>query len=201
MWYCDDLYTIFTKRFNYNLILINTITTTFRWRLDQGKWADLLLDALPQFLSESLSHDWEFHIFGTGRYYEDLLELSRRYPQIKLYGRATRDQIQTVAQAWQYCLCPSTFLETFGLTALEWCTLWLPIIWPSKGWLEQFVLADIGTLRTQDRSESIISQLRHIDQDHDQYYHDRQQQTLNIAANFGPQKRLEQVNELINHSV
>jgi hypothetical protein len=173
------------------------IIASFRWRLDQGKWADLLLEALPQFLDNNATHDWEFHIIGTGIYYNDFVRLSHSYPQIKLYWRSSRNQIKTIASQWQYCLCPSTFLETFGMTALEWCKLWLPIIGPSKWGLEQFTIAQIGKLRTQDNTQSIISQLQYIDQHHDQQYHSRQQQTLSTANQFWPTNRLEHINNIL----
>lgn len=183
---------------------MSTISAIFRWRLDQGKWADVLLEVLPQFLDSNTTHDWEFHIFGTGVYYDDFVTLSKQYPQITLHGRATRDQIKPVAQAWHYCLYPSTCLETFGMTALEWCKLWLPVIWPSKWWLQQFIIQDfcrdVSSVRPwikKQEVENLSQQLIYIDQHHDQEYNNRQTQTLQISSQFWPDAWLRKINELI----
>jgi hypothetical protein len=57
-----------------------------------------LIEILPQLIEQS-KHDREFHIFGTGSLEHQLQEISKQYPQVKLYGRATRNQIKPVAQA------------------------------------------------------------------------------------------------------
>jgi hypothetical protein len=57
-----------------------------------------LLEVLPQLIKQS-KHDREFHIFGTGALEHELQQISKQYSQIKLYGRATRDQIKPIAQA------------------------------------------------------------------------------------------------------
>jgi glycosyltransferase involved in cell wall biosynthesis len=173
------------------------IIATFRWRLDPGKGIDLLLKVLSQLIEQS-QHQREFHIFGTGSLEQELQQISKQYPQIKLYGRTTRDQIKPVAQSWHYCLCPSQLLESFGMTALEWCKLWLPVIGPAKWGLQQFIISDFG--RFDDISlnwESLLKLLLYIDQNHDHHYSQRQQEILQITTKFGPSKRLQQVNSLL----
>ncbi len=180
---------------------MSTIKATFWWRLDPGKGIDLLLEILPQFLSQA-QHSWEFHIFGTGSLEAQIQQIIEQYPDIiTLYGRATRDQIKPVAQAWDYCLCPSQLLESFGMTALEWCKLWLPVIGPSKWWLAQFIVSDFAQFEDISLDwRSLIKLLLYIDQHHDQNYHSRQSQTLQIASKFGPSQRLQKINKLIDHS-
>jgi len=178
---------------------MTTIRCTFWGRLDQGKWADLMIDCLPQFLSQNNLHDWEFHIFGSG-YYEDQLQiLSQQYSQLIIHWRSSRDQIKTVAQSWQYCLCPSTFLETFGMSALEGCKLWLPVIWPDKWWLQQFSIQNLIWLweSWENNSQWLLMQLCYLDVRHDELYEGRKNETLNIGSQYGSSIRLNTINKLI----
>lgn len=176
---------------------MKSIVATFRWRLDPGKGIDLLLEILPQLIEQS-KHDREFHIFGTGSLEHQIRELSKQYSQIKLHGRATRDQIKPVAQAWDYCLCPSQLLESFGMTALEWCKLWLPVIGPAKWWLAQFIVLDFAQFKDISLNwQSLLKLLLYIDQNHDHYYPQRQQETLQIASKFGPSQRLDNIQKLL----
>jgi glycosyltransferase involved in cell wall biosynthesis len=172
------------------------IIATFRWRLDPGKGIDLLLEILPQLIEQS-KHNREFNIFGTGSLEHELQQISKQYPQIKLYGRATRDQIKPVAQAWHYCLCPSQLLETFGMTALEWSKLWLPVIGPSKWWLQQFVVQDFAQFEDISLDwQSLLKLLLYIDQNHNHYHSQRQQETLHIASQFWLTIRLNSFQQL-----
>lgn len=176
------------------------IIATFRWRLDPGKGIDLLIEILPQLIEQS-KHDREFHIFGTGSLEHQLQEISKQYPQVKLYGRATRNQIKPVAQAWNYCFCPSQLLESFGMTALEWCKLWLPVIGPHKWWLQQFVITDFS--RFDDISlnwDSLLKLLLYIDQHHDQQYKGRQQETIHITSQYWPEIWLQHINHILETS-
>lgn len=174
---------------------MSTIICTFRWRLDPGKGIDLLLEILPDLIKHS-QHQWEFHIFGTGLLQAQLQQLASIHPQyIKLYWRSTRDQIKPVAQSWHYCLCPSIILESFGMTALEWCKLWLPVIGRSKWWLAQFIITECDMSQTTwSPTQQFLQALLTIDQHHDQQYINRQKQTLKIASQFSPTIRLQQVN-------
>ncbi|HCB51668.1 TPA: hypothetical protein DEP21_03790 [Patescibacteria group bacterium] len=61
---------------------------------------------------------FELFIFGSGSLESEILELTATYKEIHFFGWKSREEIQRYVQNCQYCLMPSTFLETFGLSAL-----------------------------------------------------------------------------------
>jgi glycosyltransferase involved in cell wall biosynthesis len=60
------------------------------------------------------------HIFGKGAYEKKIIPLAEQYPQhIIYYGFQPLDSIKNIATQCDYCLMPSLFLETFGLSAVN----------------------------------------------------------------------------------
>jgi glycosyltransferase involved in cell wall biosynthesis len=156
-----------------------------------------LIEVLPQLITSS-SHHREFHIIGVWSLQSQLQSIASQYPEhIKLYGWSNREQIKHIAQNTHYCLCPSVLLESFGMSALEGSKLWLPIIWPCKWWLEQFVIQDIWKLRTSDTPQALLHQLLYIDQNHQQQYSTWKQDTIQLASRFWTQQRSSQTQLLL----
>ena len=52
-------------------------------------------------------------VFGKGCYEEELLELAGKTKNIHFFGWKTLPEIKRYVENCQYCLMPSTFLETF----------------------------------------------------------------------------------------
>jgi len=71
---------------------------------------------------------FELFVFGSGSLEKEILELANSYPEVHFFGWKPLAEITRYTQNCQYCLMPSTFLETFGLSALTALTWELPVI-------------------------------------------------------------------------
>ncbi len=74
------------------------------------------------------------HIFGDGI----LKSMLPWYPWVKYYGQQPKEVLMNVRKECDYSLMPSRFLETFGLSALDSFTVWVPVIGFVRWWLKQF---------------------------------------------------------------
>lgn len=111
-------------------------------RLEKEKGFDAILWMIRMFL-----YRWDLpfslFVFGAGSYEEELLELANKSKNIHFFGWKKLPEIQRYVENCQYCLMPSTFLETFWLTALTAISWWLPVIWYKKWWLVPFIEDDL----------------------------------------------------------
>lgn len=112
------------------------IELIFAGRLSYEKWFDLILD----FCKHITWSDWEekiiLHIFGSGELSYKIT--SQNYWFLKYYWWQDKETVLWIWKNCQYSLMPSRFLETFWLSALDSLSLWVPVIWFKKWWLEQF---------------------------------------------------------------
>jgi len=83
-------------------------------------------------------------IFWSWDYEDELLELLEKSKNIHFLWWKTLPEIQRYVNNCDYCLMPSTFLETFWLTALTAISRWLPVIWYKKWWLIPFIENDLN---------------------------------------------------------
>ena len=97
-------------------------------RLDEEKGVDGIIEMIGYFAKQGDSLPFELFVFGTGKYEAKLLELAGKHKEIHMFGWKTLEEIKRYVINCQYCLVPSTFLETFGLTALNALTWGLPVI-------------------------------------------------------------------------
>lgn len=110
-------------------------------RLSMEKWVHLLVAVLPELIEQYWSI-FEFHFFGDWPLRHDVEQLADRYDTIHCHGHTPKNEIIPLWKKCHYTLMPSLFLETFGLTALDSLSLWVPVVWFKKGWLAQFLLDD-----------------------------------------------------------
>ena len=107
-------------------------------RLDKEKWIDTIIFCIK----ELIIHNYIFHIniYWSGQYSQELKKLSNQYPNFVTYHWWThkKDIIWTWSES-DFFLMPSTFLETFWLTACESLLCGVPVIWNRKGWLLPFI--------------------------------------------------------------
>jgi len=61
---------------------------------------------------------FELFVFGDGSYADQLKNLTLKHKEIHYFGWQNLETIKRYIGNCQYCLMSSTFLETFGLTAL-----------------------------------------------------------------------------------
>lgn len=111
-------------------------------RLEKEKWFDAILGMIRMFLYRG-ELPFSLFIFGAGSYEEELLELANKSKNIHFFGWKTLPEIKRYIENCEYCLMPSTFLETFWLTALTAISWELPVIWYKKGGLVPFIEKDL----------------------------------------------------------
>lgn len=88
-------------------------------RFDKEKGIIAFVDMIQYFLKKNRTLPFSVHICGTGNYAIILQALAEKSPQIIYHGRTKMEDLKKIASECQYCLMPSTFLETFGLSALD----------------------------------------------------------------------------------
>lgn len=122
-------------------------------RLEQEKWFDLILEAVRMFL-EKWELKFSLFVFGAGSYEKDLKELAEKSKNIHFFGRKNLDEIKRYIWNCEYCLMPSVFLETFGLTALTAISWGLPVIGFKKWWVVPFLSDDLDINKYKWNSDS-----------------------------------------------
>lgn len=116
----------------------NTMTSyIFVGRLDTEKGIDILLEAFV--LHQKHYPESILHICGTGQQRGKVEIVADNNPRIIYHGRVWKETIKDLIQSSDYMVMPSTFLETFGLTALEALMLWTPVIGNKKWWCDSFI--------------------------------------------------------------
>lgn len=110
------------------------------WRLDKEKWRDAIIGMMEDFL-EQWKLPFVLHIFGKGSYEAKIIEVAKQAPEhIIYYGFQSLETIKKTAEQCDYCLMPSLFLETFGLSAVNALSRWLPVIGYQQWGMTPFVL-------------------------------------------------------------
>ena len=111
----------------------------FFGRLDDEKWFWLILEMLNLFIKNYGTIPFSFYVFGKGKYASELMNLATKHSCIHFFGRQPLSTIQRYKENCHFCLMPSTFLETFWLTALNALSMGIPVIGFAKWWLTQFI--------------------------------------------------------------
>lgn len=117
----------------------NTLWLLYFGRLDDEKWFWLILEMLNCFIQKYWTIPFSFYVFWKWKYVKDLLDLWQKYSSIHFFGRQPLEVIKRYQENCHFCLVPSTFLETFWLTALNSLSMWIPVIRFAKWWLTQFI--------------------------------------------------------------
>jgi glycosyltransferase involved in cell wall biosynthesis len=115
----------------------------FFGRLEKEKWFDAILWMLRKFLNKG-ELPFSLFVFGSGSYEKELLELAGKSKHIHFFGRKTLPEIKRYIENCHYCLMPSTFLETFWLTALTAISRGLPVIGYKKWGVVPFIEDDLN---------------------------------------------------------
>jgi glycosyltransferase involved in cell wall biosynthesis len=124
----------------------------FIGRLSREKWFDRVLQIVDSIIAGEILAT--LHICGDGIYMDELLARPNlREHGIFVHGFIWATEMNPILADSQYMLMPSRFLETFGLSALESITRWVPIIGFCKGGLAQFVSGP-GAIVSSDPAET-----------------------------------------------
>lgn len=118
--------------------MTNTVTFIYVWRLDLEKGVDSILQVFKDVL-DSDEYTISLDIFGWWSLEGKVQNFSDEYNQVTYHGFQEKPIVLEIRKDMDYCLIPSNFLETFGLTALDSLGVWVPIIAPAKWWLTSFV--------------------------------------------------------------
>lgn len=132
----------------------------FYWRLEKEKWFDQLVLAIKELNKKKV--DFEIFIFWKWSLEPQLFEVHDK--NVHFFGWKPLDEIKKYLANIDYCLMPSEFLETFGLSALNALSRWVPVIWYKKWWLEPFIFQECNLFlakwnTTAERIVSIVEKL------------------------------------------
>jgi len=133
-------------------------------RLDHEKWFDMILDMIQKFGWNKKDIPFDVFVFGTGEYGSQILDLSEKYESVHYFGFQPLATIVRYVPSCQYCLMPSVFLETFGLSAVNALSWGLPVIGYKKWWLFPFVLdeLDLGQIGGRYKKEAAFYMVNNL---------------------------------------
>ena len=174
----------------------------FFGRLDDEKWFGLILQVLRLFIKNHGGIPFQFYVFGKWKYEKELLDLGQAYNCIHFFGRQSLETIKKYQDNCHFCLMPSTFLETFGLTALNALSMWIPVVWFAKWWLTQFIPSkyDISQAKWDTDTDKLYNKLLEIIKSFNEWKIKpelEKKKALATAKNFTIEKRFENIQPLI----
>jgi len=132
----------------------------FYWRLEKEKWFDQLVLAIKELNKRKV--DFEIFIFWKWSLESQLFEVHDK--NVHFFGWKPLDEIKKYLANIDYCLMPSEFLETFGLSALNALSRWVPVIWYKKWWLEPFIFQECNLFlaKWSTTAERIVSMVEKL---------------------------------------
>lgn len=142
----------------------------FFWRLAREKGFDLILHALENITQKTGELPGNFFLFGEGDLRKELFQTFQDNPlfedcsdwnedqieerflsssdepvyKIYFFGWQSQGTIRDILEVSHFTLMPSRFLETFGLSALESLSEWVPVIGFWKWGLIPFILPELA---------------------------------------------------------
>ena len=180
----------------------------FFGRLDDEKWFWLILDMLHRFIQQDWDIPFSLYVFGKWKYVQDLLDIAAKYNSIHFFGRQPLETIQRYQENCQFCLMPSTFLETFWLVALNGLQMGIPVVWFAKWWLKQFVQTkyDISKSEWSDDATKLYNQVKLLLKDFNSHKTESElkssiqketKKAQNLAKKYSQDQRFKNVQEII----
>ena len=132
----------------------------FYWRLEKEKWFDQLVLAIKELNKKKV--DFEIFIFWKWSLEPQLFEVHDK--NVHFFGWKPLDEIKKYLANIDYCLMPSEFLETFGLSALNALSRWVPVIGYKKWWLEPFIFQECNLFlaKWNTTAERIVSMIEKL---------------------------------------
>lgn len=158
--------------------MVNTLRLISTHRLDPEKGRDLILGWLKLLwesgvLCSARNDDrgdplwWRLHydIYGDGSLRPEIEELAKRYPnQIIYHGYVPLSQVFAQGTDYDFVMMPSHFIETFGLSALDFAQFGVPTIGFKKWGLQQFVSDELDIYQSpgntlQDKINNLMDRI------------------------------------------
>ncbi len=174
----------------------------FFGRLDDEKWFWLILEMLNIFIKNYGTIPFSFYVFGKWEYAWELIDLASKYNSIHFFGRQPLAAIQRYKENCHFCLMPSTFLETFGLTAVNALSMWIPVIWFAKWWLTQFISNkyDISKAEWENDTQKLYNKMLEIVTKYNQEEINVEQEikkSKSLANKYTVERRFENISPII----
>lgn len=178
-----------------------TLWLLYFGRLDDEKGFWLILDMLNMFIQKHGRIPFSLYVFWKWKYTQELMDLGQKYSCIHFFWWQPLENIKRYHENCDFCLVPSTFLETFGLTALNSLSMWIPVIWFAKGWLSQFVDSkyDISNAEWESNSQKLFNLIESIVKDFNLWkinLEKEKKKSISIAKKYTVEKRCEQAETL-----
>lgn len=135
---------------------MSKIRFVFAGRLVKEKWADLLLSAIEQLArKDDINNAIEIIVYGKWYLSDNFSQLAEQYTFVQYHWFRPKKELYKTREESHYTIMPSRFLETFGLSALESLSAWVPVIWFQKWWLNQFIDDDFAIEEVDDFDEQV----------------------------------------------
>ena len=170
-------------------------------RLDQEKWRDAII-AMIEYFSDTETKTLPFvvHIFGKWSYEKKVCQLAEQFPQhIIYYGFQPLEKVKKTAKSCDYCLMPSLFLETFGLSAVNALARWLPVIWYQQWGMTPFVIDDYNLSSNPGLPDvQLVAMTKKL---LTKWRHGESKKCQNIAKEYNKQQRINNFNKMLNPSL
>ena len=178
-----------------------TLWLLYFGRLDDEKGFWLILQMLNMFIQKHWRIPFSLYVFWKWKYTQELMDLGQKYSSIHFFGRQPLENIRRYHENCDFCLVPSTFLETFWLTALNSLSMWIPVIGFAKWWLSQFVEKkyDISKATWQDDLQKLFNLVESIVKDFNSGkidFEKEKKKALATAKKYTVEKRCETAEEL-----
>lgn len=97
-------------------------SVSFFARLGMDKGAQLIPSVAAKLPSV------HFHVMGAGPLYEELLQASRRYPNILVHGFVSEEEKYKIVGRSSLVMLPALYMDTFPYTVLEAFALGKPVV-------------------------------------------------------------------------
>lgn len=162
----------------------NKIWFLYFGRLDQEKWWDSIIQVIENFGKKDKKLPFSIFVFGEWEYQDKVTELASKYEWVHYFWWQSLDTIKRYLDNCHYLLMTSTFLETFGLTALNALSWWLPVVGYAKGGLLPFIIDeyDITKAKWKDNTERLYNLIQDIIKNHSEEKYKLYQKTTKVIS-------------------
>jgi len=134
--FCSLSNAIDPKEFKFNKIRLNNIL--FIGRLEMWKGINVLMSLIKKLYI--LRSDISFTIIGEGKYKNALINMSKKYDNMKVMGYVKREQLKTILSKSYLLIIPSYGIEGLPTVCLEALSSELPVVASNVGGLSELII-------------------------------------------------------------
>ncbi len=193
----------------YDIILITIMNKTkiafvFAGRLTKEKWFDMIYNRITslKLINSQLLHKFTLDIYGNWPLHDMAQEIDRLSPNITYHTQVPFKKIVESIPYFDYNLMPSIFLETFGLTAIDFALYGVPTIWFAKWWLKKLIIdstLDINTYQWESDYDKFEYCMNYVLDGVDIWkYTDTKNKTLIMYKSYSKDIRLKNFHDIVD---